>query len=269
MEDRRLTVLLSAMGLTDLSILETLHITGDAIVMNQTDHDADETLREKERTVRFLSSTARGLSVSRNAAMEAAGEKGAELCIFCDNDCRYVPDYERIITGAFDRHPEADILVFFIRRKERQHPVFRRDTRMGRLASMKIFSPEIAFRLNAVKQAGLSMDPLFGAGAAYGMGEENIFLFDALRAGCKLVYIPEQIAELLPTPSTWFQGYNETFFKNRGAGYARMSPAFSGILILQFALRKQGLYRGSGISAGEALRWMREGKKEYEALYRR
>ncbi|MCR4908046.1 MAG: glycosyltransferase [Lachnospiraceae bacterium] len=266
---RRLTVLLSAMGLKDRSILETLNITGDVIVINQTEQDSDETFREEDRIVRFISSTERGLSVSRNTALEAAREAEAELCVFCDNDCVYVKDYEKIITGAFDRHPESDILVFFIRRPERSEPVFRRERRMGRLSSMKIFSPEIAFRLKAVRDAGLSMDPLFGAGARFLMGEENIFLFDALRAGLKLTYIPVKIAELMKTESTWFQGYNEAFFKSRGAGYTRMSPRFNELLMLQFAIRKRSLYGGSGITVSDALRWMKEGKKEYEALYRR
>ncbi len=269
MGNGRLTVLLSAMGLKDLSLLDTLHITGNAIVINQTDHEADETVPGENRTVRFISSTERGLSVSRNKALEAAGEAGAEICIFCDNDCVYVPDYEKMIVGAFDRYPEADILIFFIRRPERTSPVFSRERRMGPLSTMKIFSPEIAFRLSSVTKAGLSMDPLFGAGARYSMGEENIFLFDALRSKLKLMYIPLEIAALRETGSTWFKGYNETFFKNRGAGYARMSPRLNGLLMLQFALRKRSLYSGSGISVKNALRWMKEGKKEYEALYRR
>ncbi|MCR4892651.1 MAG: glycosyltransferase family 4 protein [Lachnospiraceae bacterium] len=256
-------VLVSAMHLKDWSLIRKLRITGNAVLINQCDEDDRRLVEDGNRRILFLSNRDRGLSRSRNLAMrEAASFSENSLCIFCDNDICYVEGYEDRIRRAFDRHPESDILVFFIKRPERQSPIFQRERRMGYLSTMKIFSPEIAFRLDRIRRAGLQMDRDFGAGARYCMGEENIFLFDALRKGLRISYIPEKIADVIPTQSTWFQGYTEDFFRNRGAGYYRMTSCFWFLLCLQFAVRKHSLYRqDQGFC--RAISLMIEGKRHY------
>ena len=257
---KRPTVLLSAMHLKDRSILEELSITGNVVVINQCDTDSDERYEEGGRTVRFVSSRDRGLSKSRNLAVSLA-EGG--ICAYCDNDVKYRGDYESRIMSAYERHPDADIIVFFIRRPERQEPVIKGEAKLGYLKSMKIFSPEITFKKESLERAGLKMDEDFGAGATYGMGEENIFLFDAIRRGLSVWYMGEELASLIPRESTWFKGYDRNFFINRGAGYYRMSRAGFILLVLQFAVRKYSLYKKDGIGLLSAVKYMLEGKREY------
>ncbi|SKB86261.1 Glycosyl transferase family 2 [Lachnospiraceae bacterium] len=261
--ENKMTVLLSAMHLEDKSILDTLCVTGDAVVINQSDHEDDAVFTENDRRVRMITVPERGLSRSRNRAIKAAEDMGNDICIFCDNDVRYVPEYQRMITDAFNRHPESDIIVFFIKRPERQVPVYDSEKKLGRLHAMKIFSPEVAFRVSALKRTGIRMDEDFGAGAKYAMGEENIFLWDCMRAGLNITYVPQKIAELIPNESTWFKGYTREFFRNRGAGYYRMSRILWFPLCVQFAVRKKKLF-GSGVSVIKAVRWMCGGKREYE-----
>ncbi len=256
----RLTVLLSAMHLKDKSIIDDLAITSDCIVINQCDSKGDENLIDSGRSIRFVSVPDRGLSKSRNLAVSLAD---GGICLYCDNDVKYHEDYQEKVLGAYRRHPEADIIVFFIRRPERQAPVARGDVPLTYLRSMKIFSPEISFKKESLERAGLKMDEEFGAGARYGMGEENIFLFDAIRKGLKVWYVGEEIASLKPQESTWFKGYDKEFFMNRGAGYYRMSKTAFPILALQFAVRKRSLYTPDGTGFTRALKYMFEGKNEY------
>lgn len=255
----RLQVLLSAMYLDDYTYIDKLNITGDAVIVNQCDRQEDKTIREGGRRVRFLCTKERGLSRSRNCAIR---EADADICILCDNDVVYKDGYETEILSWFEKHPDADILVFFIRRPERQKPVFDCVKRMNYLSVMKIFSPEIAFRKDSVKN--LRFQECFGAGAEYAMGEENIFLYDALRAGLKIFYIPVQIAELMHTESTWFAGYTDKFFRDRGANYYAMTHRFYWLLILQFAFRKYKIYKNDN-RLFHALKMMFRGKREYKA----
>ncbi len=254
------TVLLSAMGLSDTSILDKLNISGSSLIINQTDHE--ERFSDGTRDCLMISTKERGLSKSRNMAMREAAAAGKEICIFCDNDVLFRDDYEKVIEEAFLRNPLSDILVFFVERPERHKPVFSGERALDRLHAMKIFSPEIAFRLSRIRAAGLRMDELFGAGAKYGMGEENIFLFDAIRAGLKITYVPIRIAGTVENESSWFKGYTEEFFRNRGAGYYRMSPVFHSFLCFQFALRKRALYKDF-MDVRSALKCMARGKREY------
>lgn len=248
------------MHLKDKSILKELGITGNAVVINQCDVDSDEIYEKDGSLVRFVCSRERGLSKSRNLAVRYV--KGG-ICAYCDNDVKYHEDYESRIMSAYERHRDADVIVFFIRRPERQKPVIKGDARLGFLKSMKIFSPEITFKKESLERAGLKMDEDFGAGARFGMGEENIFLFDAKRKGLSVWYVGEELASLIPNESTWFKGYDKDFFINRGAGYYRMSPKAFLILVLQFAVRKIHLYSKDGIGFFTAVKYMLEGKREY------
>ena len=253
-------VLLSAMHLEDEKYIDTLNIHTDCVVINQCDREraADiehETPKGSVR-VRYIETKQRGLSKSRNMAIS---EASADVCILCDNDVEYVEDYDTIIKEAFKKF-DADVIAFFIKRPERSEPVFSRPTRMGWLSVLKIFSPEMAFRRTSVQD--IRFNELFGAGAKYYMGEENLFLYDCLKAHKKIVYVPSMIAKVREEPSTWFSKMDETFFISRGAGYAAMSRWFSIILILQFAVRKQKLYR-EHISMPKAVSKMFEGRREY------
>ena len=253
-------VLLSAMYLEDENYIDSLNIHTDCVVINQCDrelvrHTGHDTPKGRVN-VTYVETTQRGLSKSRNMAISNATES---VCILCDNDVEYVADYDRIITDAFARY-DADAIVFFIKRPERDRPVFDRPKRMGYLSVLKIFSPEIAFRRDAV--SGIRFNESFGAGAKYFMGEENLFLYDLLKHKKKIMYVPEMIAATRDEQSTWFKGYDRGFFISRGANYAAMSRFFSPGLILQFALRKTGLY-SKDTSFLQAIRYMFEGRREY------
>lgn len=237
--------------------LEELNIKAPAVVINQCDHEASESEMIDGYEVTFRDTCERGLSRSRNMAMEMASE---EAVIFCDNDVRYSDDAFEQIGTAFAKNKDAGIIVFFVERPERHVPVYDHEAVMDRLHMMKIFSPEMAVRKSLL--GNLRFDTDFGAGAKYAMGEENIFLFEAARRGIKIVYEPVKIASLIPNESSWFCGYTEKFFIDRGAGYYAMEPGHWGILSLQFLLRKHKLYSG-GISFLQAWKCMQEGRKQY------
>ena len=254
-------VLLSAMYLDDESYIDTLNIHTDCVVINQCDRlcerDSSRGTGDGAMKVSYTETTERGLSKSRNMAL---GKASGDICILCDNDVEYVKDYDGIINRAFDTYKDADLIVFFIKRPERGRPVFDRPKRMGYLSVLKIFSPEIAFRRRSI--TGIGFDERFGAGAKYFMGEENLFLYECLKRRKKIMYVPEMIACVRPQESTWFRGYDREFFVSRGANYAAMSRMFSVILILQFAIRKRGLYIGT-TKMTEALRFMFMGRREF------
>ncbi|MCR5526107.1 MAG: glycosyltransferase family 2 protein [Lachnospiraceae bacterium] len=256
----RLEVLLSCMHLDGWNYINHLNIKGNVTLINQCDHDSEEYIEDGSRKINYISTVERGLSKSRNMALKKAS---SEFCIFADNDVCYVDDYEEIITRSFDENPEADIIAFFIERPERHQPIYDKVRFMERFHTMKIFSPEVAFRLDTVRKKGLCMDEAFGAGAEFSMGEENIFLFDAMRAGLKILYVPIKIAGLLDTESTWFKGYTEKFFRDRGAGYYRMWKWGHHLLIWQFAIRKYKVYKND-MSLLKAIGCMYKGVAEYE-----
>lgn len=260
---KKFQVLLSILGMEDISYIDSLNITGDAVVINQCDETLEEDIIRRsvngsDQAVKYVKTSDRGLSKSRNLAISKAD---AEICMLCDNDVVYIPDYDKIIVNEFEKRPDADIIVFYIKRKEKPVPNYPEERVMDYLSVLKIFSPEIAFRRERISDIWFNTD--FGAGSGkYIMGEENIFLYDALKKKKKIYYVPIQIAELKEVESTWFSEYNEVFFVSRGANFAAMSKLWSHVLIWQFALRKRGLY-SQKLTMGQALRFMYDGRREY------
>lgn len=252
------------MFLDNEDYIDTLNIHSDCVVINQCDRQCDrKCTREKDKTsynVTYIETTERGLSASRNMALSYATQ---DICILCDNDVEYVRDYDTIIRDAFGKF-DADIIMFFVKRPERQRPVFDRPTRMGYLSVLKIFSPEIAIRRSRVD---VRFNELFGAGARFFLGEENLFLYECLKKGLKIMYVPVMIASVRDEESTWFKGYNRDFFISRGANYTAMSGVFSTALILQFALRKRNLY-SENMSMTAAISAMFEGRRQYKEIIR-
>ena len=225
-------VLLSAMNLVDWRYIETLNITSDVIIINQCDKNEEYRINRNGQNISFYSSKERGLSRSRNMAIKNAS---SEICILCDNDVEYVSDYDSIIEEKFLEYPDADLIVFYIKRDEKSKPYVNKDCRLNHKLALKVFSPEIAFRTSILKK--------------------NCIEFN------EIMYTPTKIAELRYEESTWkINGRNEKFFKDKGACYYAMEPKFSTLMNIQFVIRKKKLYEMSML---QAFNFMQQGKKEY------
>ncbi|MBQ9511890.1 MAG: glycosyltransferase family 2 protein, partial [Lachnospiraceae bacterium] len=70
-------------------------------------------------------------------------------------------------------------------------------------------------------------------------GEDSLFLHDCLQKGCKIYHVPELIGEETPGPSTWFDGYTEKFFFDRGVLYPFLYGSLSRLMALRFLLKNR------------------------------
>ncbi|NMA64802.1 MAG: glycosyltransferase family 2 protein [Clostridiaceae bacterium] len=253
-------VLVSTMQQKGHGLLEKMKITSNAVIVNQGFCKSLENLTFENNLITWINSPKRGLSMSRNMAIQNAT---ANICLLADDDEVFVDHYERIILEQFENNPDYDIIAFQAEGIEEKFKNYHPKTRdIGYLYSMKISSVEIAFRLKRIKEKGIKFNELFGAGAKYFAGEENIFLFECLRKGLKIKYVPVKIADLHIGDSSWFKGYNKEYFIAKGAIFTAMSKAFSILFILQFAIRKRELFRDE-LSITEAVKFMFKGRKEY------
>ena len=74
---KKFQVLLSILGMDDIKYIDTLKITGDAVVINQCDTDSERVCERRSvngsnQTVKYVCTNERGLSRSRNMAIENA-----------------------------------------------------------------------------------------------------------------------------------------------------------------------------------------------------
>lgn len=206
-----LEVLLSCMNQTDHAILDTSNLRGvRTLVINQCG-SPEETLEQVDDLHRYLHTGTRGLSVSRNLALDLAE---GDICLISDDDEFFLDGLEEKILQAYADLPDADIIVFWLTNRKKRHLLEVR--RLTRYELLRVASWQISFRRRSVLDSGVRFDIRMGAGTGNGGGEENKFLFDCYDRGLKIYSVPVEIATGLEENSTWFFGYDEKFFYNRG-----------------------------------------------------
>lgn len=252
-----LEVLLSAMYLKDFHYIESLNITGSCVVINQCGGCREEEILQGNRRIKYIETTQRGLSRSRNMAIRNAL---ADICVLCDNDVEYVPGYEEMILHAYETHSDSDMIIFHVPMEDQPEPCYGSERNLGFLTSLKVRSVEISFRRESVR--GICFNEHIGSGTRFGQGEENAFIYECLRRGKKVTYIPLTIAHLRQEPSVWKGDFDRGFFLSRGASYEAMTACWSWFLILQYAVRKHRYY-AKFTSFRKALRYMFAGRMEY------
>ena len=71
----------------------------------------------------------------------------------------------------------------------------------------------------------------------YSCGEDTLFLKELIEKGLKLYKSPIRIASVDMSDSTWFKGYNEKYFKDKGALIEAAYPRISGLLAILQSVR--------------------------------
>ena len=93
----------------DDSLVQKSRITGDVLVVNQCGHNGLYEYDTPEGRAKMIFTTDRGLTRSRNMAI---ANSRADICLLCDDDEVFVPDYEKTILSAYEDRPQADVIIF-------------------------------------------------------------------------------------------------------------------------------------------------------------
>lgn len=226
------------------------NIRCNAVVVNQCDEDGERMIPLPDGArVRWVDSSQRGLSRSRNLAIRSAQ---CDYCLIADDDEVFDDDVEYKIACAFGDNPDCDVLVFRLKNWDAKYPSGKR--RMGYIQAMRTASYQIAFRREKIVAAGIRFDEEMGSGTGHGSGEEVDFLFQCLRKGLHLTFIPEEIATLAKeSDSQWFFGYDKDYFFWHGWSRKRFLGVSAAILYAVYtAVAKHGAYK-KDVSFGSAL----------------
>lgn len=235
----KLEVLMSCMYQNDDTLVRQAGLTGDVVVINQCDREGYNCYPTRDGSARIFFTRQRGLTRSRNMAIE---KSLADICLLCDDDETFISDYQARILDAYESLPEADILILKMENLPASFPD--RVIRLHFPLTMKVSSCQISFRRKRLLETGVRFDELLGAGTGNGAEEELKFLTDCERAGLRIYYVPVTIASVAQTASTWFHGFDESFFENRGATTRYiLGTGVASLYALYYIICKRGLYR--------------------------
>lgn len=236
----KIQVLVATMHQTDHSLLEKMNIQTDAIVGNQCDRNEIEEFEWNGHKIQYLSFAERGLSQNRNNALIRAD---ADVCLLADDDMVYDNNYAQTVEEAFNNHPDADVIIFNIKEPVIQRYVIQKTMKVNYLNYLRYGSVRIAFKLQSVREHAITFNQCFGTGTPRGFGEDNLFLTACLNNKLRIYAIPQSIASLTEErDSTWFKGYDEKYFKNKGLLFKRISRRWYRLLCLQDAIRHHRKY---------------------------
>ena len=227
----------------DNSLVEKMNIQTDAVVCNQSDYISNDEFEYNGFNVKFITRDDRGVGKNRNRSIE---NSSADILILADDDMRFENGYQHIVTECFDQIPSADILIFNLIEKNPRRYKFTKIEKISNKNYAKFGAARIALKRKSIIDAGVRFSLQFGGGARYSAGEDTIFLKDCLRKGLKIYGVPYALAEIDQTSeSTWFKGYTEKYYYDKGAAYTALGNRFTAyIYCFRYLLKYRNQYKG-------------------------
>lgn len=248
----------------DKDIIHRSNVQTDVVVVNQCDENSVEEFvftnkKGKECRAKFICTTERGLSRSRNMAIQ---NSYGEICLICDDDEILEDNIEDIVLPVYKDNEKPSLILFALRRKDCDKTYPTQKSSVGFRQILQSSSLQITFRKNKLMEKNIHFDEKMGSGTGNGGGEENKFLLDSRRKGLNILYVPNIIATVLPSASQWFKGYTEEYFRNMGWVSRRSMGNFLGLCyIMYFALSHHKLF-SSDVSFHKALKYLLMGYME-------
>lgn len=246
-------VLASVMNEEPMALIRRMGLESDAVIINQCHRLGLENITYKGHQVQFFSFPDRGVGRSRNEAILRAE---GDICLFSDADIVYEPGYAEKISAEFERNPHADMILFNITVEESRRTYH--ITRRGRVRWYncgRYGAVSFAIRRESLLSSGVTFSLLFGGGARYGSGEDSLFLKEFMDKGYAVYMAPVTIGREEAGESTWFSGYDEKFFRDKGVLYRYLYGRLARAMALRFLLAHRHRLCAE-VPLGQAYRWM-------------
>ncbi len=255
----KVQVLASVMNQSFDTVVSKMRLDSDAVIINQCDRLGMEEKEYNGHILRFFSFPDRGIGRSRNEAILRAD---GDICLFSDEDIVYEPGYAEAIIREFEQNPDADMILFNITiEKERRTYHISERKRVHWYNCGRYGAVSFAVKRESLLTSGVTFSLLFGGGARYSNGEDSLFLKEFMDKGYRVYTAPVTIGHEEAGDSTWFEGYHEKFFHDRGVLYRFLYGRWKSVMALRFLLaHRDKLCRD--VSVKQAYGWMKDGMKE-------
>ena len=257
----RLQILVSAVNQEAQALAEKMKLPAESIIINQCRENRYEEFMLQGNRIRCYHLSERGVGLSRNNALLRADK---DICLFADEDIVYRTGADQMILDAFALHPEADMLLFNVEVTQSRRTYWTENFhRVHWYNCGRYPAYSFALRTDKMHGANLTYSLYFGGGAKYANGEDSLFIRDAIKAGLRVYAIPVVIGEEVPRPSTWFSGFTEKFFHDRGVLYHVLYGPLASLMGLRFLLKNKAQMCGKeGMPLQKALALLTAGIRD-------
>lgn len=260
-----LEVLVAAMNQANNKLVKKMNLQTNSLIGNQCQKNEVKEYYIDGNKHTYYSFAEKGVGLNRNNTLLRAK---ADIVTFADEDMVFIDGYERIIVEAFEKIPDADAIIFNI--ETIGNNVGRRlNSKIKRVHFwnfMNYGTVRISIKNKVLRRENITFNLNFGGGALYSAGEDSLFIYELLKHKAKIYTYPITIGSVKQTDSTWFKGYNEKYFFDKGALFAAMIKRGSYILSLIMCFKHRGLYSNSNLSFLNIMRLIKIGNKSYKKL---
>ena len=224
--------LITTMNLTDYEVLiSKMNIKHNYIIGNQSDYNSVV----KNESGLIISTDLRGVGQNRNNIIERST---SDICVLADDDMTFCDEYEDIAKKCFEQYPKADVIIFNFLNESKGRRVTKKARKIWFHNYMNYGAARLAFRRESVAYHAILFNTMFGGGTPHQCGEDSLFLNACLRSGLNIIAVPDALASLTEErESTWFKGYNEKYFYDKGVflgiAHPRLCRLFAGVLIMR------------------------------------
>ncbi len=241
----KIEVLLSTLNKNPKKLIDSMNIQTDAIIICQCDKFGYEEIYKNNNLIKIFYFNERGIGLSRNnALMRATGD----ILLFADDDEIFENDYKSIIEAEFNKR-NADMMFFNINSNTKDRKVYEIKSykKIHKFNCLRYGAVRIAIKKEVMLKNNIHFSLLYGGGTRYGSGEDSIFIYDCIKKGVKIYSSPKIIASVDFSDSSWFSGYNDKYFFDKGSLMYSLHKRFAILFILLFLIRHQYMYQNIGL----------------------
>ena len=258
-------VLVATMNQTDYSLLERMNIQTDAIVCNQCDRYGYSEFDYNGHNIKWFNFAERGVGLNRNNALMRAT---ADIVVFADDDVVYVDGYEKIILDFYEKNQKADVVIFNFnvsRGSANYGENVKLTERLNSRKALKFGTYAITARNERLKMMNINFNRCFGGGTKFSCGEDTLFLKDCC---AKLVVFSSVnlIGKVDHGESTWFKGYTDKYFYDKGVLYYCLDSRKCKIISLYHCFKHRRQYKEYGWK--KAYKMMKKGIKTVKSNFK-
>lgn len=234
---------------------------GDILVGNQCGEEKRMDFFQNGSSFTVFSLSSTGVSKNRNFLLKSSKD---DIVTFCDDDMTFLPGYWEKVKKAFKKYPDAEAVRFncFSTNKNRPIPAIHKNGRISFKNTRAVGVLGFFYKRDFLIRNNLFFDEDLGPGAAIVSGEDVVFNQRLAKTTKKVYQIDEYIASVSQNDSSWFSGYNSSYFIATGFVYSLLFGFASPLAGTYHFLKHHKDYRG--VSVKFFLTNFRKGRQIYK-----
>ena len=256
---KRIEFVIATTGQKDLNFAKEMNLHVPTVITNQ----CSKYQIIQEDNIVMVSTPTRGVGVNRNIGINLTD---AEYAFIVDDDMVFYDNAIDILNQALEEHSDADVIIFGFDYVKDSKIVRKRMQKSERVKLHNCLNYGICcalVKVASIRQKNISFTTLFGGGCLYGSGEDSLFYLECVRKKLKIYTYAESVGMNQYRESTWFKGYNDKFFYDKGAWIACAFPKIKFLMICYFTMRFK---RRSELPSGTIVKRLSQGTKGYKKL---